>query len=125
MRQLERYHKAKTDEARAEIELNPMTVFLRALDNCKPILKLITVTRGGINYSVPVPMSEKEREFKAANLIISSVGEKDKEARFYDKLANELIEASLNQGKAIKKKIDIHKAAESNRAYAHFRWTKG
>jgi small subunit ribosomal protein S7 len=95
------------------------------LDNCKPILKLVTISRGGINYQVPVPMSEKEREFKATMLIISSVNEKDKEARFYDKLANELIDASLNQGKSIKKKVDIHKAAEANRAYAHFRWTKG
>ena len=97
LRQIECYHTAKTPELKAQIETNPLNVFMKAMDNCKPILKMISVSKGGITYQVPVPMSEHEREFKATKLIISSVLEKEKDVRFYDKLASELIDASLNQ----------------------------
>jgi small subunit ribosomal protein S7 len=80
-----------------EIETNPMNIFLKAVDNCKPILKVISVKKSGISYQCPTPMSEKEREFKAYKLILESSLEKDRTMRFYDKLANELIEAYKNQ----------------------------
>jgi small subunit ribosomal protein S7 len=122
-------------------------IFLTALDNCKPLLKLEKVNKGGITYQCPMPMSEKQREFKAIKFIISSCLEKDRPMRFYDALANELLDAyeyqvNINiisklfqfifllllfnsiKGKSIKKKIDIHKLAEANRAYAHYRWMK-
>lgn len=97
LRQVEKLNKAKTDEAKNAIEANPQKVFLQALDNCKPILKLTSISRGGINYQVPVPMSEKEREFKATKFILSSCLEKEKTVRLYDRLANELLDAYQNQ----------------------------
>ena len=124
LKQIEKYNKAKTDEERADIETNPQRVFDKALDNCKPLLKMTTINRGGIGYQVPMPMPEKEREFAAIKNIIESSNEKDKDFRFYENLAIELINASMNQGKSIKKKIDVHRLAEANRAYAHFRWIK-
>jgi small subunit ribosomal protein S7 len=97
LRQVEKLNKAKTQEQKNEIEANPINVFVTALDNCKPLLKIISMKRGGISYQVPVPMSEKEREFKATKLIISSCVEKDKTMRLYNRLAIELIEASKNE----------------------------
>ncbi len=70
-----------------------MKIFLTALDNCKPLLKLEKVNKGGITYQCPMPMSEKQREFKAIKFIISSCLEKDRPMRFYDALANELLDA--------------------------------
>lgn len=74
-----------------------MKVFIEALDNCKPLLKVVSVKKGGLSYKCPVPMSDKEREFKATKFLIGSCLEKDKIVRFYEVLAYELIEASLNQ----------------------------
>lgn len=96
LRQIEKYHKAEPAK-RSEIETNPMKIFLSALDNTKPILKVIGMLKSGISYQVPVPMSEKEREFKSTNLILSSCQEKDKNVRFYERLATELIDAFMNQ----------------------------
>ena len=57
----------------------------------------MTVKKGGLSYKCPVPMSDKEREFKGTKFLINSCLEKDKTIRFYEVLAYELIEASLNQ----------------------------
>ena len=67
------------------------------MDNCKPLLKITSISKGGISYKCPVPMSDKEREFKATKFIIESCREKDRNMKFYDVLAYELIEASKNQ----------------------------
>lgn len=99
LKQIEKYNKAKDEAERKEIETNPMKIFLNGLDNTKPILKLVGVVKGGISYQVPVPMSEKEREFKATNMVISSSNEKDDNVRFYDKLSQEMIDAFQNQVK--------------------------
>ncbi len=76
---------------------DPIKIFLKAMDNCKPLLKIVNVKKGGISYKCPVPMSEKEREFRATKFIISSCLEKEKDHRMYDSLAYELIEAAQNQ----------------------------
>ncbi|CAF0937893.1 unnamed protein product [Brachionus calyciflorus] len=121
LKQIEKFNKTEDGNKKKEIETNPRKIFLGAMDNTKPILKVVGIVKSGISYQVPVPMSEKEREFKATKLIISSCQDKDNKSRFYDILAQELIDAFNNQGKSIKKKIDIHKLAEANRAYAHYR----
>ena len=94
---MEKQNKELDEEKRKEIEANPFDVFLAALDNCKPLLKVIPVKKGGITYKCPVPMNEKEREFKAIQLILKSCLEKDRNTRFYDALAHELIDAQQNQ----------------------------
>lgn len=97
LKQVERYNKTEDENVRKEIETNPMKIFLSALDNTKPILKVIGLIKSGISYQVPVPMNENEREFKATKFILTSSREKDKNVRFYDKLADELIDAFKNQ----------------------------
>ncbi|XP_012221176.1 small ribosomal subunit protein uS7m [Linepithema humile] len=120
--QLERYHKAKTNEEKDSIELDPFVVFHRAVDNCTPILHLIPCRKGGITYQIPVPVSLVTAQHKAMLWLIQAANEKNSEQRFYDILAKELVVASQNQGRAVKWKQELHKKCQANRAYAHFRW---
>ena len=80
-----------------EIVTDPMRVFLTALDNCRPLLKVTPIKKGGISYQVPVPMSETEREFRARKIIIKSAKDKDNHVRFPKQLAYELLAASKNE----------------------------
>ncbi|CAH1986414.1 unnamed protein product [Acanthoscelides obtectus] len=121
--QLEKYHKCKTDEDRAKIELNPKVVFHKAVENCKPILQLTPIKRGGVKYQVPVPITAKRAQFMSMKWLISAGKEKEKPVRFHLQLARELIDASNNSGRVVKKKQDLHKQCEANRAYAHYRWS--
>ena len=86
-----------------------MKIFLTALDNCKPILKIVKISKGGISYQVPTPMSEKEREFKATKLLIASCDERYVDAKekklpieFFERLSNELLDAFNNQVSQVK-----------------------
>ena len=90
---MEKINKEQEETKRIQIEANPLKIFLTALDNCKPLLKLEPVNKGGITYQCPMPMSEKQREFKSIKFIISSCLEKERSMRFYDALANELLNA--------------------------------
>lgn len=120
--QLQRYHKAKTDEERENIELDPFVIFHRAVDNCTPILHLIGCRKGGITYQVPVPVSPIQAQHKSMKWLVEAAKEKEDDERFYDTLAKELVSASMNQGRAVKWKEELHKKCQANRAYAHFRW---
>lgn len=122
--QMEKRNKESVEENKRLIPADPLRIFLAALDNCRPLLKIVNVRKGGITYKCPVPMSDKEREFRATKLLLASCLEKDRDSRMHDALAYELIEAANNQGKSIKKKVDVHKVAEQNRAYAHYRWSQ-
>ncbi|KAG5305935.1 RT07 protein, partial [Pseudoatta argentina] len=120
--QLERYHKATTSEAKAEIELDPFVIFHRAVDNCIPVLQLTGCSKGGITYQVPIPITPLKAQHKSMLWLIQAANEKDSNLRFYDVLAKELVAASQNQGRAVKWKQELHKKCQANRAYAHFRW---
>ena len=120
--QLAKYYKATTNVERAEIELNPITIFHKALDNCKPILQLTPIKRGGSTYQVPIPITENRARFLAMKWIILESREKDRKIHFPEKFALELIDAYNNTGKVVKRKQDLHKQCENNRAYAHYRW---
>ncbi|XP_011057997.1 PREDICTED: 28S ribosomal protein S7, mitochondrial [Acromyrmex echinatior] len=120
--QLERYHKATTSEAKAEIELDPFVIFHRAVDNCTPILQLTCCSKGGITYQVPIPITPLKAQHKSMLWLIQAANEKESHLRFYDILAKELVAAFQNQGRAVKWKQELHKKCQANRAYAHFRW---
>ena len=120
--QLQRYHKAKTNEEKDNIELDPFVVFHRAIDNCTPILHLIGCRKGGITYQVPVPVSPIFAQHKSMKWLIEAANQKEDNERFYDTLAKEFVSASQNQGRAVKWKEELHKKCQANRAYAHFRW---
>ncbi|CAJ1076564.1 S ribosomal protein S7%2C mitochondrial isoform X2 [Xyrichtys novacula] len=121
-KQVEKYHKAPEGK-REEIECNPYAIFHQAMDNCKPIVGMASIQKGGKYYQVPIPLSENRRRFLAMKWMITECREnRHRRTHMYEKLSQELLAASAKEGNVIKKKYELHKMAEANRAYAHFRW---
>ena len=98
---------------------DPVTVFERAVKNASPLLEVISRRVGGANYQVPHEVRPERRFILAIRWIIDAARSR-KGKPMADKLAEELIAASKNEGAAIKKKLDMHRMAEANRAFAHF-----
>ncbi|HEV8525575.1 MAG TPA: 30S ribosomal protein S7 [Terriglobales bacterium] len=99
----------------------PLKLFKKAVENCKPVLEVKTRRVGGANYQVPVEVNPDRRTSLAIRWLISySRGRGEK--GMTDKLSNELLDAANNRGAAIKKKEDVHRMAEANKAFAHYRW---
>uniref|UniRef100_A0A2M4AKM8 Small ribosomal subunit protein uS7m n=1 Tax=Anopheles triannulatus TaxID=58253 RepID=A0A2M4AKM8_9DIPT len=121
--QLERYHLAESDEERAKIELNPRKLLHQAVENCRPLLQLTPIKRGGVRYQVPVPVTEKRSYFLAMKWLLEAVREKERTVHFPEKMAWEILDAAANQGKVVKRKHELHRQCEANRAYAHYRWS--
>lgn len=110
------------DELQAKVSGDePLTVFKKALENCKPSLEVRSRRVGGATYQVPVDVRPSRRLALAMRWIVEysrSRGEKSYAAR----LAGELADAYNNRGNAIKKKEDVHKMAEANKAFSHYNW---
>lgn len=100
---------------------DPLVVFEEALENVGPVLEVKPRRIGGATYQIPVEVRPKRRLSLAMRWIINAAREK-KGRPMFQKLADEIIQASKGEGAAIKKKQDIHKMAEANRAFAHFAW---
>ncbi|KAK1162327.1 28S ribosomal protein S7, mitochondrial-like [Acipenser oxyrinchus oxyrinchus] len=121
-KQVEKYHKAPATEKEG-IECNPYTIFHQALENCKPIIGLISIQKGGKYYQVPTPLTDSRRRFLAMKWLITECQDnKHRRTHMYEKLSQELLAAFMNEGNVIKRKHDMHKMAEANRAFAHYRW---
>ena len=100
---------------------DPLKVFKKAVENCKPMLEVKTRRVGGANYQVPVEVSQSRRVSLAIRwLILNSRSRPEK--GMPDRLANELTDAANMRGGAIKKKDDVHRMAEANKAFAHYKW---
>ena len=113
------YEAMKKVEDRAKDDA--LKVFKKAVDNVKPALEVKSRRVGGSNYQVPVEVRPARRTSLAIRWLISyatSRGEKT----MIDKLAGEILDAANNRGNAIKKREDVHKMAEANKAFAHYRW---
>jgi small subunit ribosomal protein S7 len=98
-----------------------LKLFTKAVENAKPLLEVKTRRVGGANYQVPVEVNADRRTSLAIRWIITYArgrGEKG----MVDKLSNELLDAANSRGAAIKKKEDVHRMAEANKAFAHYRW---
>ena len=100
---------------------DPLKVFKKAMDNVKPSLEVKSRRVGGSTYQVPVEVRPERRVSLAMRWIIGFARTRG-EKTMQEKLASELIEASLGRGNAIKKREDVHKMAEANKAFAHYRW---
>ncbi|NLP01299.1 MAG: 30S ribosomal protein S7 [Fibrobacter sp.] len=98
-----------------------MSVFKKAIDNVKPVLEVKSRRIGGANYQVPIEVPAERRTSLAIRWLIN-YSKARAEKSMADRLANEFIQASKNEGGAVRKKIDTHKMAEANKAFAHFRW---
>lgn len=120
--QLERYNLSKTDEERESLELNPRMLLHQAIENCRPLMRLVNVKRGGTNYKVPVPITEKRSYFMSMKWLVEAGNDKAATMKFAEKIAFEIIDAANNTGRVVKRKQDLHKECEANRAYAHYRW---
>ena len=99
----------------------PLEVFLKALDNVKPIVEVKSRRVGGATYQVPVEIRETRREALGMRWIINAARARSGRG-MGDRLAAELLDAYNNTGTAFKKKEDTHKMAEANKAFAHYRW---
>ncbi|XP_056406018.1 28S ribosomal protein S7, mitochondrial [Hyla sarda] len=120
--QLEKYYKARPAE-QENIECNPYVIFHEAVNRCTPVIGLTSILKGGKSYQVPVPLTDRKRRFMAMKWIITEGREKKaRRTLMYDRLADILLEAFRGEGNIIKRKHDLHKMAEANRAFAHFRW---
>ncbi|XP_038634133.1 28S ribosomal protein S7, mitochondrial [Scyliorhinus canicula] len=121
-KQIESYHKAPESE-KDTIECNPHKIFHQALENCMPVIGLTNIQRGGKSYQVPTPLTDNRRRFLAMKWFITECSEnRHRRTHMYEKLSQELLAAFNNEGNVIKRKRDLHKMAEANRAYAHYRW---
>jgi len=99
----------------------PLKLFTKAVENCKPLLEVKTRRVGGANYQVPVEVNADRRTSLAIRWLLTySRGRGEK--GMIDKLTNELLDAANGKGAAIKKKEDVHRMAEANKAFAHYRW---
>ena len=98
-----------------------LDVFLKALENAKPLVEVKSRRVGGATYQVPVEIRDTRREALAMRWLITAARNRSGKA-MADKLADELLDAFNNTGTAVKKKEDTHKMAEANKAFAHYRW---
>ena len=99
----------------------PIEYFHSAIENVKPNLEVRSRRVGGATYQVPVEVKTKRSQTLALRWLLEAT-RKRKNKTMSDKLFNELMDASQRKGAAIKKREDTHKMAESNKAFAHFRW---
>jgi small subunit ribosomal protein S7 len=108
--------KLKTEE--------PVEKFRQALDNIKPIMEVRSRRVGGAAYQVPMPVKGDRKEALAIRWLLQAARDRSNKEyhTFAEKLAAEIMDALNNEGVAIKKRNDTHRAAEANKAFAHFRW---
>ena len=100
---------------------DPLKVFKKAVENCKPVLEVKTRRVGGANYQVPVEVPQARRASLAIRWLIGYARARP-EKGMPEKLTAELLDAANNRGGAMKKKDDTHRMAEANKAFAHYRW---
>ena len=100
---------------------DPLEVFSKALENVMPTLEVKARRVGGANYQVPIEVRPERRQTLGLRWIVATARKRN-ERTMRERLANELIDALNNTGGAYKKKEEIHRMADANRAFAHYRW---
>jgi len=122
--QLEKYYQATTQEERDAIETNPYKIVYGAMENARPLLRLRDVRKAAVIYRVPVPVSETHQYFIALKWFVEAgrINGFFEDHHTPQRMADEFLSAYANTGKVIRRKQEIHKEAEANKAYAHFRW---
>jgi small subunit ribosomal protein S7 len=112
---------AAMEKAAAAANEEPLKVFKKAIENCKPLLEVKSRRVGGANYQVPVEVNNNRRVSLAIRWLIGFARDRG-EKGMVDRLSAEILDAANNRGSAIKKKEDVHRMAEANKAFAHYRW---
>jgi len=109
------------DRVREKTGRDPIEVFEEAMNNIMPVLEVKARRIGGATYQVPVEVRPERRQALALRWLTLYARERG-EKTMQERLANEILDAANNTGAAVKKKEDMHKMAEANKAFAHYRW---
>ena len=109
------------DNIKSKTKSDPLKIFTDAINNIRPNLEVMSRRVGGATYQVPVEVKSKRSETLALRWLLEA-SRKRKNKTMSEKLFNEVMDASQRKGAAIKKREDTHKIAESNKAFAHYRW---
>lgn len=104
-----------------KMEKDPLEIFLTALDNVKPLVRVVSRRVGGSNYQIPIEVPAATAQALAFRWLISYSRARS-EKNMDERLAGELMAAFRKEGNSIKKREDTHKMAEANKAFAHLRW---
>ena len=109
------------DKIKSKSKEEPINIFNEAINNLRPTVEVRSRRVGGATYQVPVEVKSKRSQALALRWLVEA-SRKRKDKQMSDKIFNEIYDAYQNKGSAIKKKEDTHRMAESNKAFAHFRW---
>jgi len=100
---------------------DPLSMMEKALQNVSPSVEVKSRRVGGSNYQVPIEVNQRRRMSLAMRWILDAASKRN-EKTMKNKLASELLDACEGKGSAVKKREDVHKMAEANKAFAHYRW---
>ncbi|WP_456385772.1 30S ribosomal protein S7 [Profundibacter sp.] len=109
------------DRVEEKLKRAPVEVFHEAIDNIKPSVEVRSRRVGGATYQVPVEVRPERREALAIRWLITAARKRN-ENTMEERLAGELMDAVSSRGTAVKKREDVHKMAEANKAFSHYRW---
>ena len=109
------------DKIKSKTKEEPINVFNEAINNIRPTVEVRSRRVGGATYQVPVEVKSRRAQALALRWLVDA-SRKRKDKHMSDKMFNEIFDAYEKKGSAVKKKEDVHKMAESNKAFAHFRW---
>lgn len=112
------------DLIKKKTKKEPLEIFTLALENIKPSMEVRPRRVGGAAYQIPIPVRGDRRESLAIRWLIQAARARPNKEyhHFFQKLAAEILDAVSREGGAVKKKENIHRMADANRAFAHFRW---
>ena len=106
---------------RAKTGVDPVQTLKKALDNVKPSIEVKSRRVGGATYQVPIEVKPARQNTLAMRWLVGYARDR-REKTMSERLMNEILDASNNTGAAVKRKEDVHKMADSNKAFAHYRW---
>ena len=109
------------DKIKSKSKDEPINIFNEAINNIRPTVEVRSRRVGGATYQVPVEVKSKRAQALAIRWLVGA-SRKRKDKHMADKIFNEIYDAYEKKGSAVKKREDVHKMAESNKAFAHFRW---
>lgn len=119
--QVKKYHMAP-DDVKPSIEVNPLVIFHQAIENGTPVVGVKSVKKGGATFKVPCPLPEKKKFFMVSRWFLEQCRSGKPNTPLSQRLTRELLAAYGNQGSIVKKKLDLHRDAEMNRAFANLFW---
>ncbi|MFZ8805414.1 MAG: 30S ribosomal protein S7 [Candidatus Calescibacterium sp.] len=101
---------------------DPLEVFKKALENVKPEMEVRSRRVGGATYQIPVECIDRRKLHLGLKFLVEAARERKDKRTMIEKLAYEIMDAAAGKGEAVKKKEELHKIAEANRTFAHYRW---